>query len=314
MQHPTRDPLLPQACQHARFHRTRALTRRQPTHHAASGERRPEMYLQSKLRPVELECGRVHHAAPYSRPTPSSSMPACKIAPSNVSQHIMLRQVKEDRRCIFKASSDLLSLNAEEFIMQHPTRDPLLPQACQRARLHRARALTRQRQPTHHAASGERRPEMYLQSKLRPVELECGRVHHAATYSTNLLHARLHRTRALTRQRQPTHHAASGERRPEMYLQSKLRPVELECGRVHHAAAEAHSFLKHASVQDCTEQRKPTHHAASGERRPEMYLQSKLRPVELECGRVHHAAAETHSFLKHASNRAWNGTPKFCRL
>ena len=213
----------------------------------------------------------------------------------------MLRQVKEDRRCIFKASSDLLSLNAEEFITQHPTRDPLLPQACQRARLHRARALTR-RQPTHHAAAGERRPEMYLQSKLRPVELECGRVHHTAPYSrltpsSSMPACKIAKNKVLTRQRQPTHHAASAERRPEMYLQSKLRPVELECGRVHHAApcsrptpSSSMPACKIAKNKVLTRQRQPTHHAASGERRPEMYLQSKLRPVELECGRVHHSA------------------------
>ena len=135
------------------------------------------MYLQSELSPVELECGRVHHAATYSFLKPAS-MQDCADQGScqaNINLHNMLRQVKEDRRCIFKASSDLLSLNAEDFIMQQPTPS-------------QTRAVPSQHQPTQHAASGERRPEMHLQSELRPVELECGRVHHAATYSV-LKHA-----------------------------------------------------------------------------------------------------------------------------
>ena len=126
--------LLPQACQHARLRRTRAvLSQHQPTQHAASGERRPEMYLESELRPVELECGRVHHAATYSFLKHASAQDCAEQGSCQVSinLHNMLRQVKEDRRCIFKASSDLLSLNAEEFIMQQSTS----PQACQPGRV-----------------------------------------------------------------------------------------------------------------------------------------------------------------------------------
>ena len=122
--------LLPQACQHARLRRTRAvLSQHQPTQHAASGERRPEMYLQSELRPVELECGRVHHAATCSS-LKHVSMQGCNQhgpCQANINLHNMLRQVKEDRRCIFKASSDLLNLNAEEFIMQQPTPSSSMP-------------------------------------------------------------------------------------------------------------------------------------------------------------------------------------------
>ena len=124
--------LLPQACQHARLRRTRVVpSQHQHTQHAASGERRPKMYLQSELRPVELECGRFHHAAAYSFPK-NASMQDCAeqgLCEANINLHNMLRQVKEDRRCIFKASSDLLSLNAEDFIMQQPTPSPSLP-AC----------------------------------------------------------------------------------------------------------------------------------------------------------------------------------------
>ena len=79
------------------------------------------MYLQSELRLVELECARVHHAATYT--LKHISMQGCnRHGPrqANINRTNMLHQVKEDGRCIFKESSDLLSLNAQEFIMQQP--------------------------------------------------------------------------------------------------------------------------------------------------------------------------------------------------
>ena len=82
--------------------------------------------LQFELRPVELEYGwkssSCRNAATYSFLKHVSMQGCTEQGPcqANINLHGMLRQVKEDRRCNFKASSDLLSLNVEEFIMQQP--------------------------------------------------------------------------------------------------------------------------------------------------------------------------------------------------
>ena len=171
------------------------------------------------------------------------------------------------------------------------------------------------------AASGERRPKVFRQSRsLDLLSLIAERVHHLShNQQLRGCASRLHFTiNAITQDISTTSRnsrtskttqtcpAASGERRPKVFRQSRsLDLLSLIAERVHHLShnqqlrgcASRPHFTINAITQDInttsrnsrTSKTTQTYPAASGERRPKVFRQSRsLDLLSLIAERVHH--------------------------
>ena len=252
--------------------------------------------FKAKLRPVELERGRFHHAANVHMPTPSLNTiqgGAMQRQTNSVRTCSLPRQVKEDQNNIFKAKLRPVELECGRFHhaanVHMPTPSLNTIQGAMQRQTNSVRTCSLPRQVKEDQNN-------IFKAKLRPVELECGRFHHAAnvhmpTPSLNTIQGAMQRQTNSVRTCSLLRQVKEDQNN---IFKAKLRPVELECGRFHHAANVHMPTPSLNTIQGAMQRQTNSVRTCSSPRQVKEdqnnIFKAKLRPVELECGRFHHAA------------------------